>query len=100
MILILDNRAPFTFNLAQALEGLGAHIRVERATDLSPAHVLRMQPSGILLGPGPGTPTRAGCCEANVREIDEIPILGICLGHQAIATALGGRLIREQDLCH
>ena len=100
MILILDNRDSFTFNLAQTLEALGAPVRVEKSSTMTTKDLLRMRPRGILLGPGPGTPSRAGCCENLLREVDEIPILGICLGHQAIATALGGRLVQAKELCH
>lgn len=100
LILVLDNRDSFTFNLVHALEGLGADVRVERAARVSVRDVTRLRPRGVLIGPGPGTPERAGCSEAVVREVTDVPVLGVCLGHQALATALGGRLTRETELCH
>jgi len=100
LILVIDNRDSFTFNLVQALQVLGARVQVERAGPLTIAAIRRSNPAGILIGPGPGTPERAGCCERIVREVSDVPILGVCLGHQALATALGGRLLRDRDLCH
>lgn len=100
LILVLDNRDSFTFNLVQALQELGAEVEVARAGDLSSGEVARRHPAGLLLGPGPGTPSGAGCCEDVVRELEGVPLLGVCLGHQALATALGGRLARDEDLCH
>lgn len=104
MILILDNRDSFTFNLAQALQGLGVTVRVERSTELSPLDVAQMSPAGVLVGPGPGQPAAAGCSEAVIlsaaRGETHFPIFGVCLGHQAMATALGGRLRAASTLVH
>lgn len=104
MILILDNRDSFTFNLAQALQGLGAHVRVERSTELDAHDVAQISPAGVLVGPGPGRPAGAGCSEAVIRAgargETAFPIFGVCLGHQAMATALGGTLRAASTLVH
>jgi len=104
MILILDNRDSFTFNLAQALQGLGVEVRVERSTGLSAGDVSRLKPAGVLIGPGPGRPAAAGCSEdvirAAARAETAFPVLGVCLGHQALATALGGGLRAATTLVH
>ena len=105
MILLLDNRDSFTFNLAHGLQALGAEVRVERAAAWTLDEVRALAPAGIVLGPGPGTPERAGCTEPVVRaaareEGWRTPVLGICLGHQALATALGGALEAAPELLH
>ncbi|MEO1700110.1 MAG: aminodeoxychorismate/anthranilate synthase component II [Planctomycetota bacterium] len=104
-VLVVDNRDSFTFNLAQELQGLGASVRVVRSVDVRPRDVLEAAPGAILLGPGPGEPAGAGCSEALVRGVLEAgetapPLFGVCLGHQALATALGGRLRRATTLVH
>lgn len=101
MILVLDNRDSFVFNLAQALAELGAEPLVVRSTELGWRDVARLEPRGVLIGPGPGRPAGAGCSEDVVRELGpHLPVLGVCLGHQSVATALGGRLIPAPELCH
>ena len=105
MILLLDNRDSFTFNLAHALEALGAVVEVARALEWDVERVREAEPAGVLLGPGPGTPPGAGCTEALVRAAAteptwSTPVLGVCLGHQALATALGGRLESAPALVH
>ena len=102
MILVLDNRDSFTFNLVQYLLELGAEVRVERAAELDARSVLELGPAGILIGPGPGRPEKAGCSEALVRELvhHPLPVLGVCLGHQVLATAFGGAVLRSGDLAH
>jgi anthranilate synthase/aminodeoxychorismate synthase-like glutamine amidotransferase len=105
VILLLDNRDSFTFNLEHALQTLGAEVRTLRSTELDAQQVLALESCGILIGPGPGTPAGAGCVEALVQllfdpERPPVPTLGVCLGHQALATATGGRLIRARDLLH
>ena len=105
VILLLDNRDSFTFNLEHALATLGADVRTESSAKLSADQVLDLQPQGIVIGPGPGTPVGAGCSEALVRGLiasscPPLPTLGVCLGHQALATATGGQLQRSRDLLH
>ena len=93
MLLLVDNHDSFTFNLAQYLGELGADVRVVFADAIDVAHVHSLAPTHVVLSPGPGHPADAGCCEALVRAL-EVPLLGVCLGHQAIAEALGGRVRR------
>jgi len=101
VILVLDNRDSFTFNLVQLLIELGGEVRVERSDRVGWRALARLRPSAILVGPGPGTPERAGSSEDVVRHLSaDVPTLGICLGHQAIATAFGGRVIPARELCH
>jgi len=101
VLLILDNRDSFTFNLAQAFSGLGAEVRVESARKLSPRAILALSPERVLIGPGPGRPGPAGPCTDVVRELaGHLPVLGVCLGHQAIATAYGGELVPAAMLRH
>ena len=105
MILLLDNRDSFTFNLAHALEALGAVVEVARALDWDVERVRDAEPAGVLLGPGPGTPPGAGCTEALVRAAAtepawSTPVLGVCLGHQAIAQVHGGRVVRASEQMH
>ena len=93
MLLLVDNHDSFTFNLAQYLGELGADVRVVFADAIDAARVRSLAPTHVVLSPGPGHPADAGCCEQLVRELT-VPLLGVCLGHQAIAEALGGRVRR------
>ena len=96
MLLLIDNYDSFVFNLARYFERLGQETVVLRNDVASVAKVRAMKPAAIVLSPGPCTPTEAGCSVEIARELHEsIPILGVCLGHQAIAAALGGRVVRE-----
>ena len=95
MLLVLDNYDSFTYNLVQHLGELGAELRVVRNDQLSVDDVGAMQPQAIILGPGPGTPAEAGITIPVIRRFGAtIPMLGVCLGHQAIGEAYGGDVIR------
>lgn len=95
MILVVDNYDSFTFNLVQYLGELGEEIRVERNDAVSVADVAAMKPEAIVLSPGPCTPAEAGICVPLIRDLGPTtPVLGVCLGHQAIGAAYGGRVIR------
>jgi anthranilate synthase/aminodeoxychorismate synthase-like glutamine amidotransferase len=101
MILVIDNYDSFTYNLVQYLAELGADVRVVRNDAVSIDEVAAMGAEGLLLSPGPGTPDEAGITLACVsRFAGELPILGVCLGHQAIARAFGGRVVRAPRLMH
>jgi len=101
MLLILDNYDSFTYNLAQMAGELGAEPRVVRNDAISPAQALALAPDAILISPGPGTPRNAGISIDLIRAAaGKIPILGVCLGHQAIGEAFGGSVIRASRLMH
>ncbi|MDP1889677.1 MAG: aminodeoxychorismate/anthranilate synthase component II [Gemmatimonadaceae bacterium] len=95
MILILDNYDSFTYNLVQYLGELGETLRVERNDAISVEDIAALAPSAIVLSPGPGTPAEAGITVPVIQRYGaQVPILGVCLGHQAIGEAYGGRVIR------
>jgi anthranilate synthase/aminodeoxychorismate synthase-like glutamine amidotransferase len=96
-ILLLDNYDSFTWNLVQLFEALGAKVDVVRNDAQTPAALARRQPDGVVVSPGPGTPERAGVTLEAVGRFasDAVPLLGVCLGHQAIGVALGGRVRRS-----
>lgn len=95
MILILDNYDSFTYNLVQYLGELGETLRVERNDAISIDDIAALAPSAIVLSPGPGTPVEAGITVPVIQRYGaRVPILGVCLGHQAIGEAYGGRVIR------
>ncbi|NLY03216.1 MAG: aminodeoxychorismate/anthranilate synthase component II [Rhodopirellula sp.] len=101
MILLIDNYDSFAFNLARYFRRLGQEVHVVRNTAVDAAAVRRLRPSAVVLSPGPCTPREAGCSLAVVRELHrELPILGVCLGHQTIAEALGGRIVRAPVPMH
>ena len=101
MILLLDNYDSFTWNLWQAIESLGFRCRVVRNDALDVAGIRRLRPRGIVLSPGPGTPDDAGVTLDVIRELHrEVPILGVCLGHQALGQAFGGRVVRAPRVMH
>jgi anthranilate synthase/aminodeoxychorismate synthase-like glutamine amidotransferase len=101
MIVVIDNYDSFTYNLVQYLGALGAEIQVFRNDALTCADLRQLCPSHIVISPGPGDPDDAGISIAVIRELgSHIPILGVCLGHQCIAAAFGGRVVRAARVMH
>ena len=101
MILVIDNYDSFTYNLVHYLAELGADTKVYRNDALSVQDALAMAPKAILLSPGPCAPDQAGICLPLLRAApDDMPVLGVCLGHQAIGQAYGGDVIRAKTLMH
>lgn len=101
MILLIDNYDSFVFNLARYFERLGQPTSVVRNDAIDVAGIRALRPTAVILSPGPCTPTEAGCSLDVVRELHtELPILGICLGHQAIAAAFGARVVRAVEPVH
>ncbi|MGA1983923.1 MAG: aminodeoxychorismate/anthranilate synthase component II [Acidobacteriaceae bacterium] len=105
MVFVLDNYDSFTYNLVQYMGELGAEMVVRRNDELSPAEVEALHPSHILISPGPCTPQDAGISIALIRHFAQanaprVPILGVCLGHQAIGAAFGGNVVRAPKLMH
>lgn len=101
MILLIDNFDSFTFNLYQYLGELGEELVVYRNNQLTTEQIVDLNPKAIILSPGPGKPEDAGICMDVVREFfNKIPILGICLGHQAIGAAFGGVIQRAEIIKH
>lgn len=100
-ILLLDNYDSFTYNLFQYLSELGASVEVHRNDEIEIDEIRELAPDKIVISPGPCTPTEAGISLPLIRELGiEIPILGVCLGHQAIGAAFGGRVIRAPEPVH
>ena len=101
MILLIDNYDSFTYNLFHFLGELGAEVRVERNDALTADQALALKPQGIVLSPGPCTPNEAGIClEVIKKAAGRMPILGVCLGHQAIGQVYGGRIVRAPEPMH
>ncbi|WP_263368109.1 anthranilate synthase component II [Edaphobacter bradus] len=104
MVFVLDNYDSFTYNLVQYMGELGAEIVVHRNDELTPAQVEALGPDRILISPGPCTPQDAGISIDLIRHFaqakKQIPILGVCLGHQAIGAAFGGQVVRAAKLMH
>jgi anthranilate synthase component 2 len=101
MILLIDNYDSFTYNIEQYLGMLGAKVRVVRNDQITAAAVARLKPEAIVLSPGPGNPDEAGITLEVIRLYSgKIPILGVCLGHQAIGQAFGGKVVRAPKLMH
>jgi anthranilate synthase component 2 len=101
VILLIDNYDSFTYNLFHFLGELGAKVRVERNDAISAGEALALKPDGIVLSPGPCTPNEAGICLDVIRQANgQVPILGVCLGHQAIGQVYGGRVVRAPEPMH
>ena len=101
MILLIDNYDSFTYNLAQYLSELGATLTVRRNDQITIEEIEALAPRGIVISPGPCTPDDAGISLEVVRHLGpKIPLLGVCLGHQSIGQAFGGRVIRAPQLMH
>ena len=101
VLLVLDNRDSFTFNLVQLLRALGVQVEVRRADSLDVEGCRRLAPERILVGPGPGRPEQAGCSLDVLRELTpRIPTLGVCLGHQAVGLLCGAEVGSAPRLLH
>ncbi len=101
MVFVLDNYDSFTYNLVQYMGELGAEMTVRRNDELTPEEVESLHPDRILLSPGPCTPQEAGISVPLIRHFSgKVPILGVCLGHQAIGAAFGGNVVRAPKLMH
>jgi anthranilate synthase component 2 len=101
VLLLIDNYDSFTYNLFHYLGELGAEVRVVRNDEISAAEALGMKPEGIVLSPGPCTPNEAGICLDVIKQANgSMPILGVCLGHQAIGQVYGGTIVRAPEPMH
>ncbi|AXI44359.1 aminodeoxychorismate/anthranilate synthase component II [Sulfitobacter sp. SK011] len=102
MLLLIDNYDSFTYNLVHYLGALGADVAVHRNDTLSVADAMAMKPAGILLSPGPCDPDQAGIClELTLAAAKaRLPLLGVCLGHQSLGQAFGGKVVRAGDIVH
>jgi anthranilate synthase/aminodeoxychorismate synthase-like glutamine amidotransferase len=101
MILLIDNYDSFTYNLAQFLGQLGEKLEVHRNDQITIEQIAAKKPERIVISPGPGEPQNAGICIEVIRQfMGKIPILGVCLGHQAIGYAFGGKVVRAPALMH
>ena len=101
MIVMIDNFDSFTYNLVQYLRQLGSEVFVARNDALGVADIEAMAPRGIVISPGPGRPENAGVSMDTIRTFSgRVPLLGVCLGHQAIAAAFGGRIVSARHLMH
>ena len=106
MVFVLDNYDSFTYNLVQYMGELGAEVVVRRNDEVTPQQVVAMKPERILLSPGPCTPQEAGTLIPLIQHLatlpaeQQIPTLGVCLGHQALGAAFGGRVVRAPELMH
>ena len=101
MVFVLDNYDSFTYNLAQYLGELGCTLEVHRNDKISVEQIARRKPERIVISPGPCTPQEAGICVELIQKLaGNFPILGVCLGHQAIGAAFGGKIVRAPKLFH
>ena len=101
MILVIDNYDSFTYNLVQYFGELGARLEVRRNNQVTVEEIERMAPERIVISPGPKTPSEAGIClDVILNFAGHVPILGVCLGHQAIGQAFGGKVVRAPEIMH
>jgi anthranilate synthase component 2 len=101
MLLMIDNYDSFTYNLVQYLGELGADVRVFRNDQITLAEIKKLAPAHIVISPGPCTPNEAGVSVDTIKEFaGKIPLLGVCLGHQSIGQAFGGRIVHARELMH
>jgi anthranilate synthase component 2 len=101
MILVIDNYDSFTYNLVHYLNELGAETHVVRNDAITAAQAIGMKPQGVLLSPGPKTPNEAGVCLSLIETAPaDLPIFGVCLGHQSIGQAYGGKVVHAEALMH
>ena len=101
MVFVLDNYDSFTYNLVQYLGELGAKVEVRRNDEVTVAEIEAMRPERIVVSPGPCTPQEAGISIELIRHsAGKVPVLGVCLGHQAIGAAFGGQVVRAKNLMH
>ena len=101
MIAIIDNYDSFTYNIVQLLGELGSNVEVFRNDVITPEELRERQPSQLIISPGPGNPSQAGISKEAIKMLGkEIPVLGICLGHQCIGEVFGGQVIRARRLMH
>ena len=100
MILIIDNYDSFTYNLYQYIGSINKDIKTIRNDEMSVDEIFKLNPSHIIISPGPGTPSEAGIIEELVKKNKTIPILGVCLGHQAICEAFGAKIIHAPQIMH
>ena len=100
MILVVDNYDSFTFNLVQVLQTLHPEVRVVRNDAMTAEEALALKPARIVISPGPGRPEDAGISEELIRRNEDVPLLGVCLGHQAIGHVFGASIVRAPVLMH
>ena len=101
MILVIDNYDSFTYNLVQLLQMLGEEVHIFRNDRIDVARITALAPEAVVLSPGPGTPREAGVCVEAIQKLSgRIPLLGVCLGHQSMGAAFGGRIVRAGRIMH
>ncbi|KUL21401.1 aminodeoxychorismate/anthranilate synthase component II [Chlorobium limicola] len=101
MVLVIDNYDSFTYNLVQYIGESGASVEVFRNDEITVEEIFRRAPDKIVISPGPGTPDDAGISVPLIKALDgRIPLLGVCLGHQSIGAALGGKVVRAKQIMH